>query len=951
MDRLPRALALMAALVAGLAGLPSSAEEASFATGVRPILQKRCTACHQGPNAQNGLSLDTVAGLLRGGESGPAVVPGDPGASLLLAKAGGRNPVMPPAGDPLTPEEIAILTSWIKAGAPEDPLGAVTGPEATWWSLRPFEESPEPVNSTPWERSRIDGYLSAAMQEKGLGPSPAASPRTLIRRLAFGLTGLPPDPGDVEAFARDGSPAAYERLVDRLLASPAYGERWGRHWLDVARFGESNGYEQNHLRETAWPYRDWVIRALNEDKPFNRMIVEQLAGDQLAPNDPRTNAATGFLVAGPHDTVGIRNPEGEAQKRANHLDDMVMGTASAFLGLTVHCARCHDHKFDPIATEDYYRMQSAFNGVWHGQRTWDDPSQVEAFKAASGPLTAEIEECKRGLEDLRSGAAERVEARRESILARYRPSVDPAGTEERFDPIKARFVRMTISRSTKGVRQVDLDEFSVWSDGRRNRNVALGSIASASSTRVDSASPDTYSAANLVDGKYDRRWISSGRLPAWVQVELPRPEVISRVSWSSDRIGGFGGRYDRPQPEEYRIEVSTDGRSWKAVADSQQRLPYSGDDRELLLLHEVFTPEERNGWSDFETRRREADKQLQRLNRPQAAFLGEFIQPDAPSFVMVRGNPMSKGDQVSPGSLSTLGHLLQPYQLAPDAPESERRLALAQWIASDDNALTARVIVNRVWMYHFGKPFVRTPSDFGINGGEPSHPRLLDWLAQRLVHTHRWRLKPLHRDIVLSAAYRQSGLFRADAAEIDSDGAFLWRFPPRRLSAEELRDAILATSGDLNRRMGGPGFRLYRYTVDNVATYYPLQQFGRDTHRRSVYHQHARSVKPDLLGEFDCPDTSLPSPKRISTTSPLQALSLLNNRFVLDQAAAFAARVDAEQAETETVASRVTHAWRLALGRIPTDMELRVAVDFVRKEGLTSLGRALLNANEFLYVF
>ena len=944
-----QACTVLLVLFLALPGLRSAAAEVRFETDVRPILSKRCLMCHQGAAAQKGLRLTSVADLLGGGASGPAIVPGDPGASLLLAMAAGDDPAMPPVGEPLTQDEVAVLSSWIEAGAPQDGDGAAPGPDAVWWSFRPFGDPPELVPSSDWESTRIDGYLLAAMREKGLAPSGQADPRALIRRLSFGLTGLPPDPDEVEAFANNGDSTAYEQLVDRLLSTPAYGERWGRHWLDVARFGESNGYEQNHLRETAWPYRDWVIRSLNEDKPFNHMILEQLAGDRLGPDDPEVNAATGFLVAGPHDTVGIRNPEGEAQKRANHLDDMIMGTASAFLGLTVHCARCHDHKFDPIRTEDYYRMQAAFSGVWHGQRTWDDPVRVQSYEAASGPLSSAIEECAKGLADLRSGARERVEADRDRILARFRPSVDSAGTEERFNPVKARFVRLTISGTTRGGRQVDLDEFSVWTQGRDSRNVALDAKASARSTRRESASPDTYSPANLVDGRYDKRWISSGGLPTWVQVELPRISVIDRVEWSSDRIGGFRGRFARPQPEEYRIEVSADGTSWNVVADSEGRLPYSEEARELLLLHEVFTAEERRTWDDYRERKQSAEKELQRLTRPQAAFLGQFKEPDEPSFVMVRGNPMSKGDQVAPGSLSTLEHLVEPYELEADAPESERRLALARWIASDDNALTARVIVNRVWMYHFGRPLVRNPSDFGINGGEPSHPRLLEWLAHRLVNTHGWRLKPLHRDIVLSAAYRQSARYRADAAQIDSDGALLWRFPPRRLSAEELRDAILATSGNLDRRMGGSGFRLYRYTVDNVATYYPLEQFGRNTYRRSVYHQHARSVKPELLGAFDCPDTSLPSPKRISTTSPLQALSLLNNRFVLDQSADFATRVTAGSDGTD--AGGIREAWRLALGRAPTVKESTVAAEFVSKEGLASVGRALLNSNEFLYVF
>ena len=942
-----RTLSLILSLLLGSSA--GQGVEIDFGDQILPVLAKRCGVCHQGPNAQKGMRVSSVEELLRGGESGPALVPSDPDASLILSRVEGEKPEMPPAGDPMTAEEIAALRSWIAAGAPHDGSSQGSGPDTVWWSLRPLSEAVAPTPAGVWERSSIDGFVLAAMVGKGLAPSDEADRRTLIRRLSFDLLGLPPSIEEVDAFVGDSAPAAYERLVDRVLASPAYGERWGRHWLDVARFGESNGYEQNHLRNRAWPYRDWVIRSFNEDKPFDRMIVEQLAGDRIAPGDPQIQAATGFLVAGPHDTVGIRNPEGEAQKRANHLDDMIMGTASAFLGLTVHCARCHDHKFDPIRNEDYYRMQAVFAGVWHGERTWDRPEVAESYEAEAGKLSMGIRQSEKALAALREGAADRVEPRRRELLSQYRPAVDQAGTEEAFEPIDARFVRMTITKSTGGRRQVDLDEFAVWSAAPDARNAALGGVAIASSTRVDSASPDTYSPKNLVDGKYDRRWISAGGQPAWIQVELAETHRVDRVAWSSDRLGGFRGRYGRPQPETYEIEVSVDGESWTTVATSEGRLPFSDEEREQLLLRAVFSSDEHRSWDEHERLRRNAEQRLEELTKPREAFLGRFEQPKEATFVMVRGDPMNKGDEVAPGSLSTLDSLLKGFELASDAPESERRLALARWIASDKNALTARVIVNRVWMHHFGRPLVRNPSDFGVNGGQPSHPQLLDWLAERLVGTHGWRLKPLHREIVVSAAYRQASLYRETSATVDKDSALLWRFPPRRLGAEELRDAILLTSGNLDRRLGGPGFRLYRYTVDNVATYYPLQEYSRDTYRRSVYHQHARSVKPEFLGEFDCPETSLPAPKRIATTSPLQALTLLNNAFSLDQAHAFAERI--RKAAGKDRQRRISVAWRLAFAGDPSDDEAERAESFVNEHGLGALARAILNSNEFLYVF
>jgi mono/diheme cytochrome c family protein len=923
--------------------------EVSFQQDVLPVLEKRCIACHQGEKPQKGLRLTTASGLMSGGEAGPAVIPGNAVESLLLAKVSGSKPAMPPIGEPLTAAQIELMRAWIAAGAIDDSDNTQQDDQGTWWSLRPFHAVEPAAVGDDWVRHEIDRFVLAKLHEKGLEPSGDADRRTLIRRLKFDLLGLPPTPEEVDAFVTNRDPAAYEKLVDRFLGDNAYGERWGRHWLDVVRFGESNGYEQNHLRDNAWPYRDWVIRSLNEDKPFNRMIVEQLAGDQVAPGNTAIEAATGFLVAGPHDTVKIQNLEGEAQKRANHLDDMVAATASAFLGLTVHCARCHDHKFDPIQQKDYYRMQSAFAGVWHGERRWADATEIADYEAESAPPRAAIEAAEKGQSILREASAARIEAASENILKNYRPSVDPVGTEESFDAVEARFVRLKIEGATAGRRVVDLEEIEVWTSGENSRNAALTGTASASSRRVEEASPDTYSAVNLVDGKFDKRWISDGGMPQWVMVELAGSETIARVKWSSDRLMGFGGRFGRATPEQYEIEVSLDGRNWRRVADSTGRLPYAEADRERLLLFAVFSPEEQRRWDAFERQKLEAKAELKRLEEPAQAFLGRFEQPAEPSFVMVRGNPMDHGETVSPRSLSVLDGMLRQYDLAATAAEGERRLALARWIASDQNALTARVIVNRIWMHHFGQPLVRTPSDFGVNGGKPTNPGLLEWLAARLVSKHGWRLKPLHREIVLSSAYRQASTFREAAAEVDRDAEFLWRFPPRRLTAEEVRDSVLAVSGSLDRTMGGPGFRLYRYTVDNVATYYPRETFSADTYRRSVYHQHARSVKPELLGQFDCPDSSLPAPKRISTTTPLQALSLLNNSFILDQARLLSERTLSEAgADPE---ARVQRIWRLAFGRSPDDAELAETLRFADQQGWELLSRAVFNTNEFVYVF
>jgi len=921
-----RVLAIFLALFLPLC-VSAAANEDALGT-----LERRCLACHNVENPTAKLNLSTRTGALTGGLRGPALVPGNPSDSLLYQRVASGE--MPPGGR-LPEEEATLIRDWIDGGADwETELTAApsarSGPD--WWAWQPVA----PVTSS------IDELVLDKLRENSLEPNPAADRRTLIRRLSFDLTGLAPTFDEIEAFENDQSPESYERLVDRLLASPAYGERWGRHWLDVARFGESNGYEQNHLRNNAWPYRDYVIRSLNDDKPFDQFIVEQIAGDQIAPDDPDVTAATGFLVAGPHDTVAIKNISGELQKRANHLDDMITATASGFLGLTVHCARCHDHKFDPIQAKDYYRLQSAFAGVTHGERAWGESENVRVYQAQVQRLQDAQLEAKTELDRLRDAANERVQARREEILATYRPSVDAAGVEESFAPAAARFVRMTIDNST-GRRTVDMDEFEVWTSD--SRNVTAGAVATAGSSRLDSASPDTYAPKNLVDSDLTTRWISASRPPTWVQIKLAKAETISRVYWSSDRLKGFQGRFGRSIPEQYRIEVSLDGEHWEPVADSKDRLPYREEDRERLLLFAVFDEDEKRRWREIEDQQSKIAAETAALDKPRQAFIGSFTQPEEPSFVMLRGDPMSRGDTVAPASPSTLGRVMEGFELEPNAPEGQRRLALARWIAGNDNPLTARVIVNRIWMHHFGAPLARNPSDFGYNGGAPTHPKLLDYLASKLVNDYEWRWKPLHKEIVMSSAYQRGGEFRPDPAKIDSDSQYLWRFPPRRLSAEEVRDAVLAASGKLDRTMGGPGFRLYRYTVDNVATYYPLETFGPETYRRSVYHQHARSVKPELLGQFDCPDTSLPAPKRVTTTSPLQALALLNNSFMLDQARFLADRVGPGDA-----AEQVKRAYRIVFGRDPDDDELSASARFVEEHGLFLLCRALFNANEFVYV-
>ena len=539
------------------------------------IVSQRCIACHDAEQRTSGLDLSRREGAIEGGQGGKALVSGDPDASLMYRRvASGEMPL----GNPLPNEERETLRRWIQGGAPWKMVFSHERKRAdqTWWSLQPLKSTLPPANeSVPkaWQKSPIDRWIHAGITEKGLSPAPEADRRTLIRRAFFDLIGLPPSPEEIEAFVSDPNPQAYEALVDRLLASPRYGERWARHWLDVARFGESHGYETNRIRDTAWPYRDYVIRSLNEDKPFDQMVLEQLAGDRVGAGDPETEAATWFLVAGPHDTVKIANIEGN---RANDLNDMLTATAGAFLGLTIHCARCHDHKFDPIDQEDYYRMAAVLDGVSFGERPWAPPKEVARHASRTEELSRELKKVEQELKTLKDSAALRLGSQRARILERFADPVDSKGTEERFLPVEARYVRMDILGVSKAKDVAVLDELEVWTAGDSSRNVALastGARATARATRIPDDDMTAYIVEHVNDGRFDRYWWSTEPGLGQVTIELAAVCHIDRVFWSRDRQGAYGGKHLRNVPVRYTIEVSMDGKAWKQVADTASRLP------------------------------------------------------------------------------------------------------------------------------------------------------------------------------------------------------------------------------------------------------------------------------------------------------------------------------------------------------------------------------------------
>ena len=968
MRRLISRLTLPALLIAGGtfyivdATAQDNGQANSLASRAATLLSVRCIKCHGPDKKSAGVDLSTQSLAI----ASKALVPGDAGKSLLVLET--EQGKMPPDGK-LSSTELHLLKDWVAAGATysRERLTVVKPPNKTPWSLLPIQHPTVPSSKfDSIAANPVDRFLFTRLQRAGLAPSPPASRHELLRRVSIDLIGLPPTLAELKAFEADRSPNAYEKVVDRLLASRGYGERWGRAWLDVVRYGESHGYEQNHLRPNAWPYRDYVIRSLNQDKPYDQFLTEQIAGDIVGRGNPDVEVATGFLVAGIHDTVGIQTEDGTRQQRANDLDDIVSTTAITFLGLSLNCARCHDHKFDPIPTRDYYRMTAIFSGVYHGDRQLTPKPVDKEVKTRIDAIQSQLV----GLEGSRKQILAAGLAKLTAANHGLREPVNSYSNEEHFGPVTAKYVRFTITAASNGSEPC-LDEIEIYGPTSGGPNLALasgGAKATASSVLPGYV---YHQIAHLNDGKHGNSfsWISNERGAGWAQIELPAASPIGRILWSRDSEKKLTDRV----PTSYRIEVSMDGGTWTKVASDIDR---SRDPKSFSQerIREQLTVEQRG---QLETITRKIDTvsaSLSVLAPITSAYCGRFDSP-TPIYILPRGDVMHRGDEVTPGTLSQIpgfpGELKADIATAPvvgsirlasaiserlagvnGAPIDEKdatnpRLLLARWMCDSRNPLTSRVIVNRIWERHFGHGLVDTPSDFGNMGMSPSHPELLDWLASDLT-SHGWRLKRLHKLLVTSYAYRQTSAVTATGLAHDGDNRLIWHMPLRRMEAEAVRDSILAVSGKLDlNSAGGPGYMLFKYSVLNVAIYETREDQGPDTWRRSVYQIPARGIRDSLLGAFDCPDSSDRAAHRTSTTTALQALSMLNGMFLNQQSGFFADRV--RSMAPSSAKSQVNQAFLLALGRMPKPSEAASAEDLVKTDGLETLCRGLFNANEFIY--
>ena len=800
------------------------------------VLRKNCFACH-GASKTSGLDLRTRDAMLAGGQRGPAVSPANLKRSLLFAMAShATEPAMPP-GQKLPDADIETLRQWILAGA-ELNIGAapaeqkaeeqkieerpITAEERNFWAFKkPQRPAPPQVADVAWNRNPIDAFLLKAMAGSKLKPSAQASRRTLIRRAYLDLLGLPPTPDEVEAFLRDTSPDAWEKLVDKLLDSPHYGERWARHWLDLVRYADSGGFEFDVDRPEAWRYRDYVVKAFNSDKPYDLFVKEQLAGDELVPHSAEAMTATGYLQLGTASGGGERG-------RQDTLDDVIGTSSLTFLGLTVGCARCHDHKFDPIPQKDYYRMQAVFYSTRPVSFPLIGPEQIAAH-------TAEVKRIEGLQKPLRNAKTELEKPYRDQLMGEF---------------IKKLPEYLQAAWATPAEKRTEGQQLNV------------------------------------------------------IQIEktLQADPLANRIT--ERQIVGLMPEDEKSRHAELKAQI--------AALEKQKPKPY-----------------------------------------PTVMATGENGVQPRPSYFLRRGGIDAKGPRMTPGVLSVTSDTEYVFPKPPaDAKSSWQRHGFAEWVASPENPLTARVMVNRIWQHHFGEGIVRTPSNFGKLGDRPTHPELLDWLATEFV-ADGWSVKSMHRLMMKSQAYRMASDDVAASMAVDPENKLLWRMPRARLEAEVIRDNILAVAGSLDRTLEGPCVYPYinpdLFQSSTSRTWPGKPEDDPSTWRRSLYVYSKRSIRYPLFEAYDQPNLVNSCDRRNRSTIAPQALFLMNDSFVILQAKRFADRLRKEAGND--VGEQIDRAYRLGLGRAPVESERIAAAAYIKTSegGLAGLCQALFNLNEFVY--
>jgi hypothetical protein len=959
-------------LFCSLSALPAFALD--FVRDVRPIFEKHCYECHGAKKQKNDYRLDIKSVALKN------ITPGKSAESTLFRFVSGleKGKQMPPQSK-LDSQELATLKRWIDEGAnwPDGVDLAKLEDKTDWWAFKPLQPAREKAKG-----GEIDAFIQAKLREKGLAPAARAEARTLVRRLFFDLTGLPPTPSDLSEWS-DLSDKRYEKLVDHLLASPRYGERWARHWLDAVHYGETHGYDKDKPRMNAWPYRDYVIRALNNDKPYARFIQEQIAGDALYPGTVDGITALGFIAAGPWDYIGHAEvPETKTDgKIARHLDrdDMVQNAVGTVCSLTIQCAQCHNHKFDPISQEDYYSLHAVFAGI---DRTevdyYPDDASMQKFAALQKQRKRLVDQIAALEAPLKQKAGEAYAALSKRIEGAGEKSVNPNakpdfGYHSSLSPVQhaEKWVQVDLGRSVQ-VQRVVLkpcyDDYGKIGGGfgfpvrfkiEVSDDPAFKTGVSLVWRRHDATFMNDFPNPGLqpfetgtagddgVTGRHLRvTAVKLAERSKDYMFALAELEVYDSKTGPNLAVGRPVTSLDSIEaPPRWRRNNLTDGIAPEKRAEEDQKKLIRERDGLMLAQADAATKKQ------LMALRKERDS-LPALPAGQKVYAGA-VHYGSGAFKGTHGTPrtihlLRRGDikqpaqEVAPAGIQSLGSLLKvPFQLS-GTEEAARRAALARWITHPNNALTWRSIVNRVWQHHFGRGLVETSNDFGRMGTPPSHPELLDWLALTFRDEMGGSLKKLHKLIVMSGTYRQISSASALAAKSDATNQWLSHQNRRKLDAESIRDAILAVSGRLDLTMGGPSFQDFVIEKPQHSPHYEYHLHDPEdpkSHRRSIYRFIVRSQQQPFMTVLDCADPSMRVDRRNESLSPLQALAMMNNGLTVSMAKHFAAH-----------AGEVRRAFLLATAREPAREELAALEDYAKREGLENACRVILNLNEFSFI-